>query len=299
LELLRHIRSRADQGTSTGPQGRQRDDRPLRLAGSRDRAPLQRPDEARRRRPRGRLKLGSRLRLNHPSRARPRMIFRLSAQHLGRLDRPRGELNLPQPETVQNLGEHNQTTIAIRTYRANVVNVIISAATLLAIIAYAYITYKLLQAETRPYVAALCKTDFGQENANLHYRANESLRMGVTLLNFGKLPADASIWSFLKYSATPLDRAEPFPDRPEHMTVWPNIVGHAEGAKSQTLSIEDADAIRRKSGFVYFAVKVRYSRHETLVCKEYTLSEAMNVTEDEVPLPVPRLCRDPQSNHAD
>jgi hypothetical protein len=146
---------------------------------------------------------------------------------------------------------------------------------------------------------------FGTKDANLWYKERMPLRMGVTLKNFGRLPADAKVWSVVTYSTTFRERAESFPEPPDHITVWPVPIDAKSYALSQPLSAADVDSVRQGVGFIYFATKVQYGeevRHggfETIVCREYKLKEATNITPNNVPLPLPRLCRDPKSNNAD
>ena|SRR5208337_2404543 len=100
---------------------------------------------------------------------------------------------------------------------AEILTFIVLTLTLLAVICYTKINQDILNATTRPYVAALCQSDLlvlGQKNVDLSYTEGMPLRMGVTLKNFGKLPADAKVWSLITYSTESRESAEPFTGAP-------------------------------------------------------------------------------------
>ncbi len=182
---------------------------------------------------------------------------------------------------------------------AEILTLVVLALTLAAVICYTRINQQILNANIRPYVAALSQRDLpGMTQFNLWYKEGMPLKMNVTLVNFGRLPADAIVWSILTYSEMPRDNTGPFVRSPEHVTVWPQPMLGKAFAYSQPLSAADVDSIRHGSGFVYFVVKVEYGGYETRVCEEFSLSEARDITLDEIPLPMQRLCSDRNSNKA-
>jgi len=167
-------------------------------------------------------------------------------------------------------------------------------------------TQQILEADTRPYVGAFLHTDyFGTKDANLDFAPGKPLQLGISFYDYGKLPADTRVRAIVTYSTKRRSRSEPIPNTWRHFEIWPQQVNgnalkqgdHAEGITDITDS--EAASIRQGNGFVYVAIEIRYSKYVTLICKEYSVSEARNIVGNTLPLPYPKMCQDSASNYAD
>jgi hypothetical protein len=183
---------------------------------------------------------------------------------------------------------------------------------MVAVIIYAVLTSKLLDADTRPYVAALAPSDLGA-NFTLDFKAGDFLTTNIELQNFGKLPADATVKTSITFiPELDLKNAEPLsePGTIDHIFIWPNPIGATISAKSVSpLSIEDFNFLRSGYGSMYVAAQVQYGKHITRICKQYSMfsqNPRINATYSEnsnktwaLVMPVPGLCNYPQSNCVD
>lgn len=96
--------------------------------------------------------------------------------------------------------------------------------------------------------------------------------------NNGKLPAQATIQSIVKYSPEHLSIS---PDlkaaKSQSRFIWPQVYEAFTALGDDSLSPGQYSDIRAGLGFIYFKARVTYGRHATQVCWEFPIGAAADV----------------------
>jgi hypothetical protein len=206
------------------------------------------------------------------------------------------------PETNNGYNAANQTNrkwVPFGNFVVNAGTLVVLIGTLGTIIWYTPVTSRILDADTRPYVA-VTGSDY------ITFKAGDRLVEPVNLANSGKLPADALIQGVVTFQPSKQAEAGSFPDEMTHLFIWPSPIENPYiTVKSvNALSNENFELLKSSAFYVYIAVRVRYGGHTTRICKEYTFdiksrTPACSSDSCSSQMPEPTLCKDPHSNYAD
>jgi hypothetical protein len=179
-------------------------------------------------------------------------------------------------------------------------NAVVLTVTMLAVIYYAYITNKILTADTRPYVGIAI--NYSTDYFPFNLQAQQLLEVPLSYNNFGRQPAEAQIWQLVIYSPTrifdgpSLDGAVP-----QRVSIWPPPIVTDKIAQSlEPLSSETVNGLLTNGdkGWLYVRAKVVYNGHYTDFCQEYRVIGSS--TKDTKPaLTDVAVCPDPATNSAD
>lgn len=150
---------------------------------------------------------------------------------------------MPEPENVENRGDRKPTDIETKTYHVNLASTIILGITMVAVIAYAFqacrqsnAIQKSVEVATRPILGVYIipsetvqqvtkPSEKGYRDFDTGEKVIKTVGLSFQLLNTGKLPVNAQIWTVVKYSSAPL-KAAPSLDSAEHSVrfIWPATI---------------------------------------------------------------------------
>ena len=203
---------------------------------------------------------------------------------------------MPEPENVENRGDRQPADIKTKTYYVNFASTIILGITMVAVIAYAFqacrqsnAIQESVEVATRPILEVYIipnetvqevtkPSEKGYRDFDTGEKVIKTVGLSFQLLNTGKLPTNAQIWTVVKYSSAPL-KAAPSLDSVEHSVrfIWPATTPYEnlQALGDDPMTPGQFNDIRQGVGFIYFRIKIEYGSYRTGICWAFAINKLL------------------------